>query len=215
MRLALAILLVFAWSGSAFAQTTTGSAETHAPCSPAVTGNNNTFTFTYCGNDPEEQKRIFRLLQAVANGELVTNTKLDEILAILNRPIKITRSPSFPVKAPEGAHPRTAINFLTDYPVDRGQFEVVCNRACTPIDVCRIIGGNSTLLETVSDEPNIAVYRFLRQFPEQTACGLTVESRDDNPVNIIDVRISNRTANLVKNAVQPSPAVAAGGSLLQ
>lgn len=217
MRIALAMFIAFAFCGSAFAQTqVTGDAATKAPCSPAVTGNNNTFTFTYCGSDPEEQKRIYRLLQAVASGELVTNTKLDEILAILNRPIKIARSPSYLAKTPDGVtRPRTAVNFKTDFPVDRGQFEVVCDRACTPIDVGVIIGGNATQLDTVSDEPNIAVFRFLRQFPEDTVCALTVESRDDKPVVITDVRISTRTANLVKNAVQPSPTVASGGSVMK
>jgi hypothetical protein len=215
MRLALATLFLFASCGSALAQTTTGTATTKAPCSPAVTGDHNTFTFTYCGGDPVEQKRIFRLLQAVANGELVTSAKLDEILAILNRPIKITRSPSFGVATPAGAHPRTAVNFHTDDPVDRGQFEVICDRACRPIDVCRLLGSNATVFETIADHPDIAVYRFQRPFPELTECGLTVESLDDNPVQIIDLRTSNRTANLVKSAVQPRSTIVTSGSVMQ
>ena len=215
MRLALAILLLFASCGSALAQKATGTATTKAPCSPAVTGDHNTFKFTYCGDDPAEQKRIFRLLQAVASGELVTNTKLDEILEILNRPTKITKSAPFRVAAPAGAHPRTAVNFHTDDPVDRGQFEVICDRACRPIDVCRLLGSNVTVFETVADQPNIAVYRFQRPFPELTECGLAVESLDDNPVQIIDLKTSNRTANLVKNAVQPRSTVVTSGSVMQ
>jgi hypothetical protein len=215
MKIAFVVLLVFASCGLSFGQQTTGNATTEAPCSPAVTGgSNNTFVFRYCGSDPEEAKRIRRLLDAIANGELVTNAKLDQVLEILNRPTKMSVSASFVVAAPAGGHPRAAVNFSTEDPVDRGQFEVVCDRACTPIDVCRLMGANQTILSTVVDHPEIAVFSFLRSFPQDTACGLTVESRDDRPVEIIGVRTSNRTIGLIRNPVQPSRVVTSGNSTI-
>src|SRR5215471_12316742 len=100
MKLVLAILITTALCGPAFAQTqTTGAAKSGGACSPAVTGNNNKFYFEYCGSDPEEGKRMLRLLEAVAQGEVLTNTKLDQILEILSKPVKITWGPSIALPA--------------------------------------------------------------------------------------------------------------------
>jgi hypothetical protein len=214
MKIVFAILLSAALSGSLFAQTkSTGDAKSGGPCSPAVSGDHNTFVYRYCGNDPEEAERIFRLLKAVAQGEVLTNSKLDQILEILSRPIKITKSTPFAVAAPPGAHPRTAVNFYTDDPVDRGQFEIMCDRACTPIDICTLMGSNNSKLATVSDHEVIAEFLFQRQFPALTECKLTVESRDDKPVKIIELTTSRRTTNLVLNVVQPRSVTVTGGGV--
>jgi hypothetical protein len=216
MKVVFTILLTAALYGSSFAQTkTTGEAKSGGPCSPAVTGDNNTFYFTYCGSDPEERNRIFRLLKAVAQGELLTNAKLDEVLEILSRPVKITMSESIAVAAPRGGHPRAAVNFYTDDPVERGQFEVLCDRACTPVDICRLLGSNAGILATVSDRANTAEFLFQRQFPALTECKLTVESRDDKAIKIISLTTSRRTTNLVPNAVQPVSSIVTGGSVMQ
>jgi hypothetical protein len=145
----------------------------------------------------------------------LSNSKLDAILEILSRPIKITTlSESFAVTTPPGGHPRSAIDFQTDDPVDRGQFEIVCDRACTPVDVCRLLGSNSTIFATVSDRADLAEFLFRRQFPAQTPCTLTVESRDDKAVRIIGLTISKRTTNLVPNAVQPRSTVVTDKSVM-
>jgi hypothetical protein len=212
MKSALVILLSVALYGSSTAQTkTTGDAKSGAQCSPAVTGSGNTFYYEYCGTDPEEGKRILRLLKAVAHGEVLTNDKLDKILDILLTPPKITKSASFAVAAPPGAHPRAAINFMTDDPIERGQFEVVCDRACSPVDVCRLMGSNTTIFGIVSDHEDIVEFLFQRQFPPLTQCQLTVESRDDKPVSIIGLATSRRITNVVRSAVQPDHCVIAGG----
>jgi len=216
MKIVFAILLSAALSGSSFAQTkNTGDAKSEGPCSPAVTGDNNTFHYEYCGNDPEEGKRIVRLLKAVAQGEVLTNAKLDEVLEILSRPIKITRSESIAVDAPPGGHPRAAVNFYTDDPVDRGQFEILCDRACAPVDICSLMGSNDSKLATVSDHADTAEFLFQRQFPALTMCRLTVESRDDKPVKIMGLTTSRRITNLVPNAVQPHSRTITGGSSIQ
>jgi len=216
MKIVFAILLSAALSGSSFTQTkNTGDAKSEGPCSPAVTGDNNTFHYEYCGNDPEEGKRIVRLLKAVAQGEVLTNAKLDEVLEILSRPIKITRSESIAVDAPPGGHPRAAVNFYTDDPVDRGQFEILSDRACAPVDICSLMGSNDSKLATVSDHADTAEFLFQRQFPALTMCRLTVESRDDKPVKIMGLTTSRRITNLVPNAVQPHSRTITGGSSIQ
>jgi hypothetical protein len=194
---------------------TTGKSETSGPCSPAVTGDNNTFQFKYCGSDPEEGKRIVRLLKAVAQGEVLTNAKLDEVLEILSMPTKIAMSESVAVAVPPGDHPRAAVNFHTDDPVDRGQFDILCDRACSPVDICRLMGSNTSILATVSDNVYVAEFLFQRQFPALTECKLTVESRDDKPVKIIGLTTSRRTTRLVLNAVQPHSSTISGGSVIQ
>ncbi|MGC2246895.1 MAG: hypothetical protein WA609_09855 [Terriglobales bacterium] len=216
MKIICAVLLITTITSSALGQTKkTGNAKSKGQCSPAVTGDNNTIYFTYCGSDPEETKKVLRLLNAINQGEDVTNAKLDAILEILSKPVKIIKSGSIPVAVPKGGHPRTGINFKTDDPIDRGQFEVVCDRPCTPVFACNFIGPNAPLFATVSDDPNIAEFIFRRQFPALTECGVIVESRDDKAVTILDVKTSQRTTNLVPNAVQPIPNVSSTGITIQ
>lgn len=216
MKIVFALLIVAISHGSSFTQTQkTGAAKSSGACSPAVTGNNNTFTITYCGDNPDEQKKILKVLNALVNGEDVTNYKLDQILEILSMPIKITTSNFMAVDAAPGGHPRAKVDFYTDDPVDRGQFEIVCDRACIPIDVCNLLGSNSTIFATVLNQPDLAEFLFQRQFPALTKCTLTVESRDEKPINIIKLLISKRTANLVVEAVQPPHSVTTDRSTIR
>ncbi len=129
-------------------------------------------------------------------------------------PAKITTSNVRKIAAGADGHPRAAIDFYTDRPDDYGQFEVSCDRACIPVDVCILIGQNTTKFATVPDEPDIGVFLFQRQFPATTWCTLTVESRDEKPIEITAVRILKHE-NLTLNAVQPVPKVAAAGMTIQ
>ena len=81
--------------------------------------------------------------------------------------------------------------------------------------MCRLMGSNVSILATVSDRADIAEVLFQRQFPAQTACKLTVEPRDDKAIRIISLTTSRRMTNLVRNADQPKPSIATGGSVLQ
>lgn len=216
MKIVSSFLLITMVFGLSVGQTReTGEARSKGPCSPAVSGDNNTIYFTYCGTDPEETKKVLKLLKAINQGEDVTNAKLDKVLEILSKPAKITMSESIVAPAPPGMRPRAAVKFYTDDPVDRGQFEVLCDRACAPIDICRLMGSNASVLATVSDQKNIAEFLFQRQFPALTPCELTVESRDDKEVRIVGLTTSQRTTNLVPNAVQPVPSVVTSGSVMQ
>ena len=123
--------------------------------------------------------------------------------------------PSIALPTLPGGHPRAAVNFFTEDPVERGQFEILCDRACTPVDVCPLFGANATILATVTDRADIAEFLFRRQFPALTICRLTVESRGDNAVRITGLSTSSRLTNLLPNAVQPTPMVTTGGSTIQ
>jgi hypothetical protein len=215
MKFVFSLLVIAVSYSSAFSQTKkTGNATTEAVCSPAVTGSNNTIHYTYCGSNPEETEKVKRLLTAINNGQDVENAKLDEVLEILTTPIKITMQ-VIAEDTPPGAHPRASVIFYTDDPVDRGQFEVMCDRACTPIDICRLLGSNASHLATVSDQPTVAEFLFQRQFPSLTQCNLTVESRDDKAVRIIGLTTSKRISNLVPTAVQPISSLTTEKTVMQ
>ena len=170
---------------------TSGNAATAGACSPAVTGNNNTFTFTYCGGDPAENAKILKILEALARGENLTLDRLDEIREILLKPIAITVTDSTSIPAPAvGGHPRATVEFFTDEPVDRGQFEVACDRACAPVSACTLIGSNPSILASVADHSEIAEILLQRQLPALTRCRFTVESRDDNPIKVVSLTTS-------------------------
>lgn len=72
----------------ALGQAGPSSANSRGHCSPAITGNNNTFYFRYCGNDPEQEKKIIALLnKLLANQDSPSsNLMLDELLTIASRP---------------------------------------------------------------------------------------------------------------------------------
>jgi hypothetical protein len=66
--------------------TTTGKAETKGPCSPAVTGSNDTFTIN-CGIDKKQGQRMLDILNKILANQLdpeAVMAKLDEILGALN-----------------------------------------------------------------------------------------------------------------------------------
>jgi hypothetical protein len=201
--------------GSVFAQTktSTGDASSNGACSPAVTGNNNTFAFTYCGNDPAESAKILTILEALAHGENLTLDRLDEIKTILLKPVNITVTDSTSIGAVAGGHPRATIEFFTDEPIDRGQFEIVCDHACTPVESCRLYGSNATIFASVSDHLEIAEVFLQRQLPALTKCKLTLESRDDKPIRVLSVTTSRRTTGLT-NIIQTRPCVVTGASAL-
>jgi hypothetical protein len=124
MRRLFALWLVACCVHCAMTQTTTSTAKTSAPCSPAITGDSNTVTFTYCGSDPDEVKRIRKLLQAVADGQLTSNTKLDQILGILSTPTPI----SLEVTMGQPRDPVIRVENATDYLADRITWEFVAFR---------------------------------------------------------------------------------------
>ncbi len=205
--LSLVLILV---CGTALGQTTTtGNATTTGQCSPAVTGNNNTFNFQYCGKDPEQEKKILEILNAIS----ASDAKLNAVLQAITPP-KFKIMSTGPAATPPGAHPRTSVKFFLDGPDERGQIEILCDRACSPIDACRLTGQNTTKLATATGNPNLAEFLFLRQFPPLTQCELTVESRDNDPVKLLTIDFSRRIDDLVPNAVQPSTCVVAGGAAI-
>lgn len=129
-------------------------------------------------------------------------------------PATITISGINQIAASSGARPRASVTFYTDKQDDAGQFEIVCDRACTPVDICRLIGSNASVLATVSDDVHLAEFLFRRQFPARTECTLTVESRDERSVIIKSLGLSART-KLVLNSVQPMSSVVTAGSVMQ
>jgi hypothetical protein len=66
--------------------TTTGNAETAGACSPAVTGNKNTFTIN-CGIDKKQGQKMLEILNKILANQLdpdAVMAKLDEILKAVN-----------------------------------------------------------------------------------------------------------------------------------
>jgi hypothetical protein len=66
--------------------TTTGTAETKGPCSPAVTGSKNTFTIN-CGIDKKQGQKMLEILNKILANQLdpqAVMSKLDEILKAVN-----------------------------------------------------------------------------------------------------------------------------------
>jgi hypothetical protein len=215
MKFALLYILVAVVSIGRAQNKSTGNASTKGGCSPGVTGSGNTFYYKYCGSDPEERARIFKLLIALSKGQDLTIAKLDQILELIGQPPKIFEVRSGQESAAPGKPPQASVTFYTEEPVARGQFEVHCDRPCSPVGICTLIGGNNSLLATVSTDPNLAEFIFRREFPSLTQCKLTVESRDMNPVIIINLSVSRQMENLIPNKNQPPGRVAAPGSVLQ
>jgi hypothetical protein len=66
--------------------TSTGNATSSGPCSPANTGNKNTFTIK-CGIDQKQGQEMLSIMNKILANQLDTNavmTKLDEILKAVN-----------------------------------------------------------------------------------------------------------------------------------
>jgi hypothetical protein len=86
MKAAFVILLAAALNGLLLGQTaTTGKASASGICSPATTGNNNTYYFKYCGTDPEQGAKMEELLNKILLNQdtAAANAKLDQILKLL------------------------------------------------------------------------------------------------------------------------------------
>jgi hypothetical protein len=198
--------------------TKTGTASASGNCAVAHSGNNDTITIKNCGIGVEQgDKIVFLLNEVLSRGDLTSiNKKLDELLSIVG-PVKINIVKFLSAPAIAGRNPRSSIEFYTERADNEGQFEVLCDHACTPIDMCTLLGANSGLLANVSDDQNVAVFLFKRQFPALTGCYLSVESRDKFPVNILKISALDRTrlAKLVPTATQPKPRVTAGGVAIQ
>jgi hypothetical protein len=69
------------------------------PALSLTRGNYDTITIKDCGIGEEQGKKIIKVLDALTKGQDSTGAKLDEILAILMRPIKITASESIAIPA--------------------------------------------------------------------------------------------------------------------
>jgi len=222
MKTAIVILLTAVLSGPSLGQaTTTGSATTSGVCSPATTGNNNTYYFQYCGSDPEQGKKMVELLNKILlNHDMAdANAKLDQLLKIVSSlgPPKLTVYDAKELAPSPTGHPRMSVDFYTDRPDEGGQFGVLCDRACKPVDICTLNGDNQGLLGNPVDHPEIAAFLFRRQFPALTSFTLSVESQDDKPVKILGMTHLAITdpRTLILNPVQPPPTVFAGGTVMQ
>jgi hypothetical protein len=193
-----------------------GDASTSGTCSPAISGNNNTVTIQTCGN-PEETKKLVSLIKALFALQGDMNYKLDELLQVVGKPPKIISS-NFSQSRPPSGKPRAALDFYTEDPIDRGQFEVTCDRPCIPIQTCRLEGSNNSLFATVQNHSEIAEFLFQRQFPAFTKCTLAVESLDDLPISIRAIRAidsSRRHDGIIPTKLQPQHLVNANGSTIQ
>lgn len=82
MKAVFVILLTVVLQGSLFGQTTPGKATTSGVCSPATSGNNNTFVIK-CGIGSAQGKQMIQILNKVLANQIdptAVMTKLDEIL---------------------------------------------------------------------------------------------------------------------------------------
>jgi len=197
-----------------------GPAKATGSCAVAHSGNYDTIYITNCGIGEEQGKKLEDLLkQILAKNDLAdANAKLDQLLKIVSSlgPPHITMdTPKDLPESPEG-HPRQSFNFIVDRPDEGGQFGVVCDRACVPVQGCTLQGPNPLTIGFLIDDPTIAVFLFQRQFPSLTVCNLTVESTDRQPIKIVTMKHLYITdAKSVKlNAKQPNHCVVAGGSTM-
>lgn len=74
--------------------TSTGTADTKGPCSPAVTGSNNTFTIT-CDIDQKQGQKMLAIMNKILANQLnpvEVNAKLDAILRNLHVPRQLSSS---------------------------------------------------------------------------------------------------------------------------
>lgn len=85
MVAALALAVILPWPS--YGQTTsTGTATTVGPCSPAVSGNNDSFTITCGGIDKSQGQKMLAILNKILANQVnpeEVNRKLDEILKAL------------------------------------------------------------------------------------------------------------------------------------
>lgn len=204
------VLLLAAMCGSPLGQTNkSDNIRTTGACSPVVNGNNNTFHFEYCGNDPEQGRKLAEILKAVSD----SNEKLNAVMAAIQPPkILISKAPQ-EVTSPS-KHPAWSFEFFLDRADDNAQFSVLCDRACNPLSICTLQGPNSGVLGHLASNPDVAVFLFERQLPALIPCVISVESADDKPIKILSISHISITDGrmLVLNQTQPSHCAVAGGT---
>ncbi|WP_348262821.1 hypothetical protein P8935_23895 [Telmatobacter sp. DSM 110680] len=113
MKKVFLLLLILCAHG--FTQTpSSGSAKTSGKCSPATTGNNNTYYFKYCGGDPEQGKKVVDLLNRILLNQdaASTNAKLDEILKLLSRPSEVNAQNCVGSACAQGPNSQATFNQL-------------------------------------------------------------------------------------------------------
>jgi hypothetical protein len=211
MRIAIFALLLIC--DVAIGQTnTTSNVSTKGNCSPVVTGNNNEFHFEYCGNDPDQEKKIVEILKAVSE----STEKLNAVIEVIKPPkILISKGPQpTPDKSVPPGHPSISFEFYIDRADENAQFGVVCDRACNPLSICTLTGPNSAVLGHLASRPEVAVFLFERQLPALIPCAITVESADDKPIKVLEItHLAITDARMiVLNPKQPPRCVVAGGA---
>jgi hypothetical protein len=83
MKFWIALILATLPFGSLSQTPTTGKSQTSGPCSPAVSGNHNTFNID-CRIDPQQGKQMIEMLNKVLSNQIDSSLvmkKLDELLA--------------------------------------------------------------------------------------------------------------------------------------
>jgi hypothetical protein len=199
---------------------TNGQASATGPCSVAHSGNNDRYIINCNGIGEEQGKKMLELLNKILlNHDMAdANAKLDQLLAIVANlgPPKILVSKLPWQSSSATGHPHTSVEFYTDKPDEGGQFGVLCDRACNPVEMCVLLGQNSGVMGHMVGDIDTAVFLFRRQFPAITACTLTVESADDKPVSIIDIKhlLITNGQNFIPGPVQPRNCVVSGGGIM-
>ena len=202
------LLLIVVVCAAGLSQTNNATAvKTTGPCCPVVTGSNNTFHFEYCGNDPEQAKKMLEILKAISD----STEKLNAVMAAI-RPPKIIVKKSEEISPPSN-HPAWSIDFFLDRADENAQFGVLCDRACNPLKICTLPGPNSGILGHLAAKPETAVFLFNRQLPALVSCTISVESADEKPIKILGIEHLSITDGrmIVLNQTQPERCVFSGG----
>jgi len=142
VRILVPVFLV--WASIAGQCQTTGAAATKGACSPANTGNNNTFNFT-CGIGKEQGEQMLKILNKILAHQLNPDevmAKLDEILKAVN--------PNLPVKT----------YFCT------GEWRTAGPSATAGLEVS--MGGDNSLFKQMADLNNQRQYSDLLKVCHQT-----------------------------------------------
>jgi hypothetical protein len=219
-RIVALIFLCAAVGGTQEPSSGAGKATAKGTCAVSHVGNYDTITIQNCGIGEEQGKKIEDLLNRILKNQDLAdaNAKLDQLLAIVANlgPPKILFS-KLPWQVPSSSgHPRVSIEFYTDRPDDAGQFGVLCDRACNPVDICVLQGQNSGAIGHMVGDLQTAVFLFRRQFPALMRCTLTVESADDKPVSITGMKhvLITDGRNFILGPVQPSHCLVGQGSVM-
>ena len=90
----------------------------------------------------------------------------------------------------ENTHPHVSAKIWLDRPYMDAKFAVVCDRPCDAVGNGNVGGYNQVTYGKVPNHPDIAAFVINgpNPFPANTDYLLTVQSQDNNPVNIIAVK---------------------------